>query len=161
MRLFLKKTYNLATRTQYKNGYLVEHLQKTTKLCRSCVCFVGAKKWKQKKLEKTEKIVCFFEKNNTIIFINFREKMSQSWMNLILLFLPYRSSQVKPSQTIFRKKYTKFEFVWSTKKYVFCYVFYDYEEKNVKNIVVCVRDTMIFKGKSILKELWISVITKH
>ena len=82
-------------------------------------------------------------------------------MNLILLFLPYRSSQVKPSQTNFRKKYTKFEFVWSTKKYVFCYVFYDYEEKNVKNIVVCVRDTMIFKGKSILKELWISAITKH
>ena len=50
-------------------------------------------------------------------------------MKLIRLFLPYHSSQVKPSQTVFHEKYIKFEFVYSTKKYVFCYLLYDFREK--------------------------------
>ena len=135
--------------------------EKTTKLRRDCVCFVGANFENKHNFGKIIKIVCFFKKTTTCFFNKFREQMSKSWMNLNQLFVPYHSNQVKPSRTVFHKKRIKCEFLYQQKNKLFLCIFYDFIENNVENIIVFVRDTMSFKGKSILKELWKRVCTNH
>ena len=105
--------------------------------------------------------MCFFKKQNMIMFINFREKWAKvewNWFDCFCLTIQAKSSQVRQ---FFMKNTSNSSLFIQQKSMFFVICCMISERKYVNRICIFVRDTMIFKGKSILKKLWINVIIEH
>ena len=104
---------------------------KNAQLCRSCVCFVGAKKWKQKKTWKNRENRVFFRKKTTrsfsLIFEKKWAKVEWIWFDCFCLTVQAKSSQVRQ----FFAKNTQHSSLFDPQKICFLLCFYDYNSKNV------------------------------